>query len=117
MTAAGTAPAAPSGSLLWAAGERDARVVALEPDRERLRERVDARVDEMFARGLVDEVRTVRESFTLSRTVRQAIGVREICALLDGELTPRGGETAHAGAHARLRAPSAHLDEKAPRCC
>ncbi len=87
MTAAGTAPAAPSGSLLWASGERDARVVALEPDRERLRERVDARVDEMFARGLVDEVRTVRDSFTLSRTVRQAIGVREICALLDGELS------------------------------
>jgi len=88
-------PAAPTGpasttasaSLLWAAGERDARVVALEPDRERLRERVDARVDEMFARGLVDEVRTVRESCTLSRTVRQAIGVREVCALLDGELS------------------------------
>ena len=86
MTAAGTAPASPSGSLLWAPGERDARVVALEPDRERLRERVDARVDEMFARGLADEVRTARDSFTLSRTVRQAIGVREICALLDGEL-------------------------------
>ncbi|HJW74200.1 MAG TPA: tRNA dimethylallyltransferase, partial [Thermoleophilia bacterium] len=74
-------------TFLWSTGSRGARVVALEPDRVRLRERVDARVDEMFARGLVDEVRKVRESYRLSRTVRQAIGAREVCACLDGELT------------------------------
>ena len=100
-TAPGSASATTPGSLLWAAGERAARVVALEPDRERLRERVDARVDEMFARGLVDEVRTVRESFTLSRTVYQAIGVREVCAYLDGEL---GLDEARRRMQARTRA-------------
>jgi tRNA dimethylallyltransferase len=82
-----SAPDRGPGSLLWSAGRRGARLVALEPDRERLRERVDARVEEMFAGGLVDEVRTVRGGYDLSRTVRQAIGVAEVCAYLDGELT------------------------------
>ncbi|HMK91740.1 MAG TPA: tRNA (adenosine(37)-N6)-dimethylallyltransferase MiaA, partial [Thermoleophilia bacterium] len=61
------------------------RLFALDVDRTRLRERVDARVDEMVARGLVDEVAALPQP--LSRTVRQAIGVREILSYLAGELT------------------------------
>jgi len=49
------------------------------------RQRVDARVDEMFHRGLLDEVAALPQP--LSRTVAQAIGVREMLAVLAGELT------------------------------
>ena len=61
------------------------RLFALDVDRTRLRERVDARVDEMVERGLVDEVAALPQP--LSRTVRQAIGVREVQACLAGELS------------------------------
>jgi tRNA dimethylallyltransferase len=61
------------------------RLFCLDVDRERLRQRVEARVDEMFHRGLLDEVAALPRP--LSRTVAQAIGVREILAVLAGELT------------------------------
>jgi tRNA dimethylallyltransferase len=70
---------------LWRPAERYAhRLVALEPERESLRARIDARVDAMLAAGALDEVRRARAAGQLSRTVRQAIGVRELLAVLDG---------------------------------
>jgi tRNA dimethylallyltransferase len=73
---------------LWRPAERYAhRVVALEPERERLRERIDARVDAMLAAGALDEVRRARAAGPLSRTVTQAIGVRELLAVLDGAIS------------------------------
>ena len=72
---------------LWRPAERYAhRLFALEPDRRRLRRRVDARVDAMLAAGALDEVRRARAAGPLSRTLRQAIGVRELLAVLDGDL-------------------------------
>jgi tRNA dimethylallyltransferase len=72
---------------LWRPPERYAhRLVALEPDRHDLRARVDARVAEMLAAGALDEIRRARDAGPLSRTVRQAIGVRELLAVLDGEM-------------------------------
>jgi tRNA dimethylallyltransferase len=74
---------------LWLPPERYVHhLVALEPERGALRARVDARIDAMLAAGALDEVRRVREEGPLSRTVRQAIGVRECLAVLDGEATP-----------------------------
>jgi tRNA dimethylallyltransferase len=71
----------------WQPAERYAHLlVALEPRRETLRERIDARVDAMIAAGALDEVRRARSAGPLSRTVLQAIGVRELLAVLDGEL-------------------------------
>jgi len=61
-------------------------LIALEPARETLRARVDARVDAMVAAGALDEVRRARAAGPLSRTVLQAIGVRELLAVLDGGL-------------------------------
>lgn len=74
---------------LWGAGGRYAhRLFALVPDEDRaaLRERIDRRVDEMLAAGALEEVAAARAAGPFSRTAAQAIGVRELCAVLDGEL-------------------------------
>ncbi len=76
---------------LWSAGGRYAhRLVALDPgdDRAALKERIERRVDEMLAAGALEEVAAARAAGPFSRTAAQAIGVRELCAVLDGELTP-----------------------------
>ena len=79
----------PQTGELWSAGGRYAhRLVALVPDDDRaaLKERIDRRVDEMLAAGALDEVAAARAAGPFSRTAAQAIGVRELCAVLDGEL-------------------------------
>jgi tRNA dimethylallyltransferase len=60
------------------------RLLGLDVDRDELRARVDARVDDMVARGLLDEIAAAPRP--LSRTVTQAIGVGEMLAVLAGEL-------------------------------
>lgn len=75
---------------LWRTPERYAhRLFVLRPneDRTALSARIDARVDGMLARGALEEVRRARRAGAFSRTASQAIGVRELCAVLDGELT------------------------------
>lgn len=75
---------------LWRPAERyPHRLVALAPDadREALKLRIEARVDAMLAGGAVDEVAAARGAGPFSRTALQAIGVRELCAHLDGELS------------------------------
>jgi tRNA dimethylallyltransferase len=57
--------------------------IALRWDRERLTARIHARVREMVAQGLVDEVRRVMSS-PMSRTARQALGYKEVIDHLDG---------------------------------
>ena len=51
-----------------------------------LRARIERRTEAMFARGLVDEVRAALGR-GLTRSVRQAIGYREVLAYLRGELS------------------------------
>ena len=48
--------------------------------------RLDERVGQMWQRGLVEEVRTLREG-GLGKTAAQAIGYREVIDYLDGELS------------------------------
>ncbi len=75
---------------LWRPGERYAHtLVALVPDddREALKARIATRVDEMLAAGALEEVARARDGGPLSRTALQAIGVRELSAVLDGELS------------------------------
>jgi tRNA dimethylallyltransferase len=75
---------------LWSAGGRYAhRLLALDPgdDRDALMARIERRVDEMLAAGALEEVAAARAAGPLSRTAAQAIGVRELCAVLDGGLT------------------------------
>jgi len=86
--AAAATPKEPQRDALWAPGSRyDHRLVALAPDREALRERVAARVAAMLAAGALGEVEALLAGGTPARTVRQAIGVRELSAVLAGDLS------------------------------
>jgi tRNA dimethylallyltransferase len=61
------------------------RVFALEPPRAILRERIDRRVLKFFEAGLVEEVRALNSSSKpLSPVAAQAIGYREVIAMLAG---------------------------------
>ncbi|MDO8736466.1 MAG: tRNA (adenosine(37)-N6)-dimethylallyltransferase MiaA [Thermoleophilia bacterium] len=72
---------------LWSA-ESPYRVLsfALTAPREDLYRQIDLRVERMLTEGAVDEVRLLRES-RVSVTAAQAIGFRELCAYLDGQVT------------------------------
>jgi tRNA dimethylallyltransferase len=68
------------------------RVFVLDWPIEELRARIDRRVDQMFAQGLVDEVRGLLSRSDrqdacptgLSKTARQAVGYREVIVYLEG---------------------------------
>jgi tRNA dimethylallyltransferase len=57
-------------------------LIGLHWERPVLHQRIAQRTREIFARGLVDEVRRLRPR--LSREALQAVGYKEVCALLDG---------------------------------
>ncbi len=60
----------------------------LQMPREQLHQRINRRVESMFERGLIDEVRGLLQQYdTLSRTASQAVGYREVI-----EWLKRGGE-------------------------
>ena len=89
---------------LWRPGERYVHtMVALVPDddREALKARIETRVGEMLVAGALEEVARARDGGPLSRTALQAIGVRELSAVLDGDLSL---EEAAARMKARTRA-------------
>lgn len=61
------------------------RVFVLRRPREEQHERINARVEEMLARGLVDEVRELTSNgLQLGRTASQAVGYREVIDYLAG---------------------------------
>lgn len=61
--------------------------VGIEWPRETLVERIDQRVEQMWERGLLDEVRSLHHDGKLGKTAGQAIGYREVVDFLNGELT------------------------------
>lgn len=62
--------------------------VGVDIDRDELDRRIEHRVDAMFDRGLVDEVRRLLEAgLAEGRTAPRAIGYREVAAYLAGEST------------------------------
>lgn len=66
----------------------DAKMFGLDMDRAVLKERIDRRVDEMIALGLVDEVKHMLEyGFEGFLTSIQAIGYKEIIEFLNGNMT------------------------------
>ena len=57
-------------------------------DRQDLRDRIDCRVDDMVARGLLDEVRWLLQSgLPRTATAWQAIGYKQFLAVADGRMT------------------------------
>lgn len=62
--------------------------VGLQPPRKELTKRINARVERMFARGLIEEARVALESSKVaSAAALGALGYRQACALLRGELS------------------------------
>lgn len=58
---------------------------ALTDDRKKLYERIESRVDQMLSKGLVDEVRTLKErGCNASMVSMQGLGYKEILEYLDG---------------------------------
>ncbi|MFT3805149.1 MAG: tRNA (adenosine(37)-N6)-dimethylallyltransferase MiaA [Burkholderiaceae bacterium] len=67
----------------------DARIVSLEPAaRAMLHERIAARFDAMLARGLIDEVRTLRQREDLHPGLPsiRCVGYRQVWSYLDGDI-------------------------------
>ena len=65
----------------------ESKFLFLNPDREKLYESINSRVDSMIASGLVDEVKMLKEKYNLSLTSKQAIGYKEILDYLDNSIT------------------------------
>ncbi len=62
-------------------------VFALERPREVIRERIDRRVEQMFAQGLVEEVRgLIAEVPPISPVAAQGVGYKEVIDLLSGQV-------------------------------
>jgi tRNA dimethylallyltransferase len=72
----------------WRKGDSDKagrQIYGLQRETSDLRARIDARVDEMFARGLVDETRALLEcGLAENPTAMQAIGYRQVVEYLRG---------------------------------
>ncbi|WP_298865740.1 tRNA (adenosine(37)-N6)-dimethylallyltransferase MiaA [uncultured Gimesia sp.] len=67
------------------AEECPAHIFWLLPDREWLYERINDRVDQMLAEGLLDEVKyMLAAAEPMSRTARQALGYKELIDFLEG---------------------------------
>ncbi|MFH1301858.1 MAG: tRNA (adenosine(37)-N6)-dimethylallyltransferase MiaA [Planctomycetota bacterium] len=65
--------------------ECPAHVYWLLPDREWLYERINLRVDQMLAEGLMDEVKQLLAAAPpMSRTARQALGYKELIDFMEG---------------------------------
>ena len=79
--------------------ERPLATLWLHPPREWLSQRINTRVDEMFAAGLVAEVQTLAgRPQGLGRTARQALGYREVLEALE-----QGGGLGQAREQIQLR--------------
>ena len=68
-------------------GDYRETLLALRWPREILYSRIDRRVDEMIAAGLIDEVRALTRDERSHPTAMQAIGYKEIAAALEGRIS------------------------------
>ena len=65
----------------------DALVLTLLPEREKLYQAIEARVDQMFKAGLIEEVRELSTEFSPSLRPFNSIGYKETLAHLAGQLS------------------------------
>ena len=67
---------------------KDLQRVGLDLPLDELDERIDRRVDNMWQRGLIDEVRALEtEGLRAGITARRALGYQQVLAFLTGECT------------------------------
>jgi tRNA dimethylallyltransferase len=97
--------------------DADVLVIGLRCDRAELHRRIDARVDAMFANGLVEEVKRRREAgFGETNAVRSGIGYKEVSAHLDGALTlEEAVERTKLSTHRLARQQGAWFKDEDPR--
>lgn len=87
----------------WSYALPDVVQFGLELPREVLDERIDARVEQMWAVGLLDEVRALeRQGLRAGLTASRALGYRQALAQLDGELTEHQAKQQTAAATRRF---------------
>ena len=67
--------------------DEEVRFLFLNPNREMLYENINKRVDIMFEKGLVDEVKGLLNKYQLSNTAKAAIGYKEVIDYLEGKCT------------------------------
>jgi tRNA dimethylallyltransferase len=85
-SAHGRRPEAGTTSLSLLTPDLRPRCLCLDVPRPQLYARINARVEQMIAEGLVDEARALRQlERPLSREAAQALGYKEIFAYLDGQ--------------------------------
>lgn len=65
----------------------DVKFIGLTTDRNKLYERINNRVDEMFEEGLLNEVKTLVDKYGKTRILNSAIGYKEVIKYLEGEIT------------------------------
>ena len=63
------------------------KILMLNPDREILYDNINKRVETMFEKGLVNEVKQLINKYQLSNTAKAAIGYKEVIDYLNGELS------------------------------
>ena len=91
---------APSESRLWSVEtRRPTLVVGLDMPKEELDRRIEERTDEMFGRGVVEEVQAALRNGQVSRTAAKTLGLREIAEL------PAGGGPRSESSCARAATP------------
>lgn len=92
-------------------------VLGIAIERQALYERIDARVDSMFASGFVDELRSLREQGYGGDLISfSAIGYREVCDFLDGALTLEAArDRTKTGTHRLARTQAAWFRATDPR--
>lgn len=59
----------------------------INPNRETLYKNINDRVDEMFEKGLINEVKNLLQKYELSITAKQGIGYKEVIDYLSGEFS------------------------------
>lgn len=65
----------------------DYKIFVLTPERDKLYERINLRVDLMMQAGLVDEVKQLLQKYNGFPTAMQGLGYKEVKEYLDGDIT------------------------------
>lgn len=65
----------------------DSIFIGLTTNRSQLYKRIDKRVDEMFAQGLVEEVKSFYNEFATSKALNTAIGYKELYKYFNSEIS------------------------------
>ncbi len=68
---------------------KDVRFIFICPNREKLYQNINTRVEQMFKDGLVDEVKGLVDKYQLSLTATQGIGYKEVIQFLNNEISEK----------------------------